>query len=293
MDVRPLQQFLALAETLHFGRAAAASHISASTLSRAILRLEESVGCALFIRDKRTVALTAAGIRFHDYARDAIARWEQLQQALLQDASQLSGQLTLYGSVTASHSFLFELLAKLRDLHPGIEINLQTGDPEAAITRVQSGGAHVSLGAKPARLPKALQFKSIATTELTFIAARHSTLAQNKKAQPAARIDWLTQPLILPERGVARDHALSWFRKRKVLPQIAHQVAGNEAIVTMVSLGDSVGLVPRIVLDNSPLADKVLRLPVPQPPKPLEVGLFTREHELKNRLVAALWDLAG
>ncbi|MEM7762697.1 MAG: HTH-type transcriptional activator IlvY [Pseudomonadota bacterium] len=291
--MRALQQFLTLSETLHFGRAAAASHVSASTLSRAILRLEETVGCPLFVRDKRKVALTSAGMRFRDYAREAIARWEQLQQVLIQDASHLSGQLTLYGSVTASHSFLFALLAKLRDRHPGIEINLQTGDPEAAITRVQSGGAHVSLGAKPTRLPKALQFKSIATTELTFIAARNSTLAQHAISEHPTRIDWQTQPLILPERGVARDHALTWFRKRKVVPRITHQVAGNEAIVTMVSLGDSVGLVPRIVLDNSPLADKVLRLPIPHPPKPLEVGLFTRERELHNRLVRALWDLAG
>ncbi|MEJ1267288.1 LysR family transcriptional regulator [Pantoea ananatis] len=63
MDLRDLKLFLHLAESCHFGRTARAMHVSPSTLSRQIQRLEEDVGHALFLRDNRTVALTEAGER--------------------------------------------------------------------------------------------------------------------------------------------------------------------------------------------------------------------------------------
>ena len=59
MDLRDLKLFLHLAESCHFGRTARAMHVSPSTLSRQIQRLEEDVGHALFLRDNRTVTLTA------------------------------------------------------------------------------------------------------------------------------------------------------------------------------------------------------------------------------------------
>lgn len=61
MDLRDLKTFLHLAESRHFGRSARAMHVSPSTLSRQIQRLEEDLGQALFIRDNRTVTLTEAG----------------------------------------------------------------------------------------------------------------------------------------------------------------------------------------------------------------------------------------
>ena len=63
MDLRDLKLFLHLAESCHFGRTARAMHVSPSTLSRQIQRLEEDVGHALFLRDNRTVTLTEAGER--------------------------------------------------------------------------------------------------------------------------------------------------------------------------------------------------------------------------------------
>ena len=61
MDLRDLKMFLHLAESRHFGRSARAMHVSPSTLSRQIQRLEEDLGQPLFVRDNRTVTLTEAG----------------------------------------------------------------------------------------------------------------------------------------------------------------------------------------------------------------------------------------
>ncbi len=285
MDTRALTAFLTLADTLHFGRAADACNMSPSTLSRAIRQLESEAGATLFERDNRSVTLTREGEIFRRYARESVEHWASLQESLLAETRQLSGSLALYGSVTASYSFLFDLLATLRDLHPGIQITLQTGDPEQAIARVQSGDVQISIGSRPAALPPAVEFKTIASTPLVFIAAR----ARTKKGEPVAA--WNQQPVILPERGVARDRTMQWFRQQGIAPRVSAQVAGNEAIVSMVSLGGGSGVVPRIVLDNSPLSKRVKIVPIMPELEPLEVGMFALRKSLKNRLVSALWSI--
>ncbi len=76
-----------------------------------------------------------------------------------------------------------------------------------------------------------------------------------------------------------------------VSPRIYAQVAGNEAIVSMVSLGLGVGVVPEIVLEYSPMADKIRVLTVQPELEAYNIGLFTLNKHLKNPLVAAFWEL--
>lgn len=82
MDIRELRLFLHLAESCHFGKTAAAMYISPSTLSRQIQRLEESLGHPLFLRDNRTVQLTAAGEQLKKFAQETVLQYQQLQHAL-------------------------------------------------------------------------------------------------------------------------------------------------------------------------------------------------------------------
>lgn len=72
MDLRDLKTFLHLAESRHFGRSARAMHVSPSTLSRQIQRLEEDLGQALFVRDNRTVTLTEAGEELRVFAQQTL-----------------------------------------------------------------------------------------------------------------------------------------------------------------------------------------------------------------------------
>ena len=87
------------------------------------------------------------------------------------------------------------------------------------------------------------------------------------------------------------DRVDAWFRRLDVTPKIYAQVAGNEAIVSMVSLGLGLGVVPKIVLDNSPHAERVRVLEVDPVLEPYELGLFTLKRHLHNPLVDAFWSL--
>jgi len=293
MDIRQLRQFVHLAEALHFGRASAASHVSASALSRSIRQLEDELGAVLFERDNRSVALTPPGETFLAWARDLLAGWDAVRHRLQAQSGELHGEVSLYCSVTASYSFLFELLERLRLEHPRIEIKLHTGDPEHAIARVLGGNEDIAIGARPDTLPAGLAFRPITKSRLVFIApARHPQLRALARRTPDRAL-WAATPMILPESGLARSRADRWFRALGVQPSIYAQVAGNEAIVSMVSLGFGVGVVPEIVLENSPLAGEVAVLGVQPRLAPYEVGLFTLEKRLRNPLVAAFWRSPG
>jgi LysR family positive regulator for ilvC len=287
--MRLLKQFVNLADSLHFGRAAEASRISPSALSRSIRQLEEELGVKLFDRNNRSVALTPAGATFLVYARDSLTQWDSIRNRLMADAGELHGEVSMYCSVTASYSFLFDLLSRFRSDHPRIEIKLHTGDPEHAIARVQSGEEDIAIGARPPNLSAELAFKQIVASPLVFIAAPDMAgLSTLERSRPNPE-SWAATPMILSESGLSRRRVDGWFRKLGVQPNIYAQVAGNEAIVSMVSLGFGVGVVPRIVLDNSPLAAQVRILDVRPRLEPYQVGLFTLERKLRNPLINAFW----
>jgi LysR family positive regulator for ilvC len=289
METQALKQFVTLAETLHFGRASNLSNISASALSRSIQRLEARVGAPLFERDNRTVALTHAGEKFLDYARNALGSWDEICNTLLAEAGELHGEVSMYCSVTASYSFLFELLDEFRREHPHVEIKLHTGDPEDAIERVSSGTEDIAIGARPDYLPADLAFRLIRVSPLVFVAAsKNVELVNQLKGKSTSKL-WADVPMIVSESGLARHRVDAWFGAQNIQPKIYAQVAGNEAIVSMVSLGFGVGVVPEIVLQNSPLADKVQILAVKPTLQSYEVGLFTLRKKLRNPLISAFW----
>jgi len=289
MNTRTLEQFVSLANHLHFGQAASASNISVSALSRNIRQLEDEVGVVLFDRDNRSVSLTEKGQLLLKSATELLAQWSAIRDELTGE-QKLTGEISLYCSVTASHSLLFNLLNRFRPDYPGIDIKLHTGDPDHAIQRVTDANEQVAIAAQPDTLPRGLLFKPITESPLVFIAParqQHHVPA----SLPASAQQWSQVPMILSEGGIARRRVNAWFRKKGIKPRIYAQVSGNEAIVSMVGLGLGIGVVPQIVLDNSPLADQVTRLNVKPALQAYNVGLVTRKKNLSNPLVDAFWRL--
>ena len=101
VELRHLRSFLAVAEELHFGRAAVRLHISQPPLSQQIRRLEDEVGARLFRRTNRRVQLTPAGQAFLDEARRAIASVERAVGAAQRAERGEIGELVI-GYVTSA-----------------------------------------------------------------------------------------------------------------------------------------------------------------------------------------------
>ena len=295
MEIRELQLYLHLCRNLHFGKTSREHHLSPSSLTRVVQKLEQELGASLFERDSRTVRLTAAGMRFRDYATETLERWEFLRRDLQQQADVLAGRLSIFCSVTASYSFLHELLDHYRSRFPAVEIQLHTGDTALSISRVIDEQEDVGIAARPDRIPEKLTFRAIRNSPLIFIAPRSpSPLRDTLDKCKAERtpLPWGQIPMVLSEAGIARDRVDRWFSERGVHPNVYAQVGGNEAIVSMVSLGFGVGVVPQLVVENSPMRSKIEMLDVQPQLEPFTIGLCVLKRKLSNPLIRAFWDLS-
>jgi LysR family positive regulator for ilvC len=291
MDYDALRLFLHLSRTLHFLRTSRDCHLSPSALSRTIQRLERQAGWPLFERDRRSVRLTPAGSRFAEHARDTLERWERLRHDLAGRRDTLSGTIAIFASVTACQSFLPELLSDFRQRHPNIHIQLETGYAADALERLAEGRIDVSVAAIPPKMPRALVARAVLHTPLVFAAPRAA--CEVERLCHRRSLPWAELPIVLPSSGQARESADRWFRRRRVAPRVYGELPGSEAILALVSLGCGVGIVPRIVLEESPLASKVRILDVDDGGDALgefRVGVCTQRKKLTSPLVRALWE---
>ncbi|MDF1764337.1 MAG: HTH-type transcriptional activator IlvY [Oleibacter sp.] len=289
MDYKDLRVFITVAAAQHLGRAGQQLHLSASTLSRRVTRMEEEVGALLLNRDSGPLTLTPAGEIFRQHAEQTLGAWESLRSLVNTDVSDMEGSLTVYCSVTASYSFLADLLARFRERYPRVDLRIHTGDAAESIPRVEAGDADVVIAARPEQLPSELTFRTMASSPLLFIAPRAlGTVPEIAQAE----VDWGKVPMVLSESGLARSRVNQWFAARAIQPHIYAQVSGNEAIVSMVALGVGVGVVPELVLQNSPLASRVRILPVRPELESFAIGLCAMTQRLNEPLMQALWNTA-
>lgn len=296
LDIRAYKVFLNLAQTLHFGRTAAQTNLSPSAVSRHLQRLEAHVGQTLIERDNRQVQLTPAGRHFFEYASDAVDNWQKIRNDLDVNTAKLTGEVSVFGSVTASYSMLSQILPVMRDSHPGIEIKLRTGDQAEALERVVDGVDDSAIIAVPSKLPKKLSCLPLRRTPLCLIGPTIPsplTSTLNDYLKNDEEPNWSDLPVVLAERGLARTRFLKRMKSLHCEPRIYAQVAGHEAVVSMVSLGFGVAVVPALVIEHSPIRETVRVLPYMHDLKPFELGLCAHEERLGDPLLNAFWNCAA
>jgi LysR family positive regulator for ilvC len=284
LDLKSLQQFRHLAKSLHFAKTAQAMFVSPPTLSRAITRLEDECGAMLFVRNNRSVKLTAAGEVFLEFAEATLDSWHQMRSELGQQETQLSGSLSFYCSVTASQSHLPSLLDKLNARYPQIELQLDTGDHALALERVQQQQADIAIAIHTPDFPEHVAFQKIDTVPLVLIVPKSAHINQLND------IRWPENKVIMPVAGPSKRIIHHWFAEQGVKPKIYANVAGNEAIVSMVALGLGVGFVPQIVLDSSVAKSKVVALKV-RNVEPYSLGLCYLRERANEPLMRAMLQL--
>ena len=281
MTILELKNFLVLARLLHFGKASEACHVSPSALTRSVQRMEEEVGQALFLRDKRSVHLTFAGEKLREYASEVVSGWENFLLEV-NDDDHVGGLLSIYASVTAVYSLLPELLESYRAAYPEVQVDLRTGSAEESIQQVMSGEVDLSIAALPEHSYPGVEFMPLVETDLVFIT----------RSGNAECVDFATTPLVVPRGGLSRRRLDQWFRDRGIEPNIKTEVSGNEGILAMVRLGSGVGIVPELVLERSPFRNDVQKIKKAPKLAPYVVGFCTSQKNLRKPNIAAFWALA-
>jgi LysR family transcriptional regulator, positive regulator for ilvC len=290
MDIRSAQLFQHLASSLNFSKTSEQMYVSPPTLTRVIQRLEQELGAELFFRDKRSVRLTAAGQRFQRYVRLWLDEWHQLQVDLQLASAELTGEIRLFCTVTASYSHLPSILDRFRLMCPKADIKLTTGDASAAIEKVRLDEVDIALAAHPAHLPANLAFRSIARLPVMLIAPTIPCRVNDLLQQHP--IAWDQIPLIMPEHGPARGRFDKWLQDNAINPQVVAKVDGHEAMVSMTALGTGVALVADAVVIHSPVKDRVRVLETDYQFEPFDLGVCMLNKRLHEPLIQAFWQVA-
>ena len=149
MNLRDFQYLVAVAELLHFGKAAKACHVSQPTLSMQLKKLEETLGVQLFERDNRQVMLTAIGADVAARARRVLTEVAQMKLAAQSARDPLAGTLTLGLFPTLAPYLLPSLMPKLQAAFPKLTLLLVEEKTPHLIAQLESGTIDAALLAMP------------------------------------------------------------------------------------------------------------------------------------------------
>jgi DNA-binding transcriptional LysR family regulator len=241
---RLLRQFIAVAEELHFGRAATRLHMAQPPLSQAIKHLEELVGVPLLVRTKHSVSLTPAGRAFLDDARELLAHGQRAIDTARRASEGLTGRITIGFMGSVSYELLPRILREFRAQFPAIHVDLRE---QTSIEQIESlHASKIDLGIVRVPLNNAadLDMRIIEVERFIAVLPQDHPLA----AAPSLRLEDLAQAsfMMFPADRSPSLHAkfLMACEEAGFSPRIALEAWQMASMVSLVAAGMGVALLP-------------------------------------------------
>ena len=249
IELRTLRQFVAVAEELHFGRAAERLHMTQPPLSVAIQGLERDLGAALLLRTQRSVALSPAGVALLPRARRLLADAEALPRTAQAAAAGLAGQLRLAFVSSIAYGPLPAWLSSFRHAHVDVALQLReaTLDVQLAAFEADEIDAGFVLHAPGAAPPGFAAWPVLLEPLVLALPQEHAAAGPRKLA--FERI--AAEPLLIFPRAIAPslyDAVLGFYRHMGATPRIAQEAIQMQTLVNLVSSGMGLAWVPASVM---------------------------------------------
>ena len=258
MELRQLEHFVAVAEELHFTRAAARVHVVQSSLSASIKALERELGEPLFVRDNRRVTLTQAGRALLPSARSSLAAVDAGRDAVAGLRGVLRGQLHVGAIQTLGVIDLPALLASFRTAHPGVTFRLTHGAAGDLAGAVADGELDIAFVDGP--IEQRLVKTDLGRDDLVLAMRRDDPLANRRTIR--------LSDAALRDRDFAEYRADSALRvqidaaciRSGLARRVACEVTTIQYLVELVRWGAGLSLLPPMAL--RPVSGEVVGIPV-------------------------------
>src|SRR6516165_1370983 len=289
-DLNQLRCFVAVAEELHFGRAAARLNMTQPPLSRQIQVLEHIIDAPLLERTSRSVRLTPAGRSFLPEARPILKLAESAAQVAHRIARGKTGSLKIGFTAAAAYGYLPDLIAACRARLPEVDFSLKemvSGDQFEALA---SGQIDAGLLLPPIARPE-LQSRRVLAEPLLAAIPRKHPLAN---AESITVKDFDDQPFVMYSPYESRyfhDLLVALFTRADILPRYVQHLSQIHSILAMVRAGLGLSIVPAAAASLR-ISDVRLRPLKLRTRDPVELFMVWRRDD-ENPLLSALVKIAG
>ncbi|OJJ11020.1 LysR family transcriptional regulator [Alphaproteobacteria bacterium AO1-B] len=245
MELRQLRCFIAVADTLHFGRAAQKLNILPASLGRHIKLLEDSLGSRLLTRTTRSVVLTQSGSDFLAAARDIVERADKLEASFRESQRDKTSVLRIGAIDSAAVGLIPQIIPHFREAYPGIDIQLLEQKTIRLLPRLLTGRLDVAIVRPPEIVDQRLMLKSLFHETAVVAVPSSHPLAAKKKISVE---DMADEPLIVPDKGSrphSHDLTIKLFLEAGLSARVAQIAEEKQTIVNLVSTGVGIAIVPR------------------------------------------------
>lgn len=241
-----MRYFVAVAEELHFGRAAERLHIVQPAVSQQIARLEKELGLQLLRRTKRKVELTAAGHVFLEKARDVLARAESAAYDAGRAARGHTGRLVLGFVGLATYGVLPDILSAYHERYPDVEMVLHELTSVEQLKRLREGPLQVGFLRPPVN-DAALRTETIERTPVVAILPESHPLAEG---ETVSLKDLAGEPFVMVPRAREpnlHDLYVTMCCQAGFSPRIVQEANRIHTIVALVAAGMGVAFASTVV----------------------------------------------
>ncbi|HVZ45235.1 MAG TPA: LysR family transcriptional regulator [Ramlibacter sp.] len=244
MNLRQVGQFLAVAETLNFRKAAERLHMAQPPLSVSIKRMEEDLGSALFLRQRRGLRLTAAGEAILAHARQIAFHSEELRKAAADAADGIGGVLRVGFIGSATYRLFPRVLPAFRTRYPRVTLDLRERTTREILREIEAGVLDVGLVRYPVIEDTSADLLPVEHDQLVAVMPSGSRLATRRRLQLK---DLEHEPFVAYAGTAAlnlRAQVLSACQAAGFTPAIAQEAVQVQTILSLVESGLGVALVP-------------------------------------------------
>lgn len=244
IELRHLQYFRTLAETLHFGRAADRLHISQPPLSRQIALLEEELGVKLFDRSRRRVELTEAGQRFYLDTATVFAALEQAKRNAQAAARGAAGELSVGFMMSTAYSVTPAITRRYAAQFPQVRLKLTETLPLDLAQDISSGNKDVAIMYRPQDCT-GLETVTLYREKMTVVLPPGHRLLTHATIDPQ---ELAGETFIIVPRRIApalHDMIFNFCLQHGVTPNIGLEINMQQTIVNLVGEGLGIAIVPR------------------------------------------------
>jgi DNA-binding transcriptional LysR family regulator len=246
VELRHLRYFLAVADELHFGRAAERVRVAQPAISQQIQRLERAIGTRLFDRNRREVRLTPAGAALRAHARRAVDDVELGVRAARRAAAGEIGNLTVGFLETAASTIVPRAVRAFQAAHPDVELTLRELGVGAQIDGLDSERLDVGFLRPPVE-SAGLVFEKLIDEELVAAVPSGHPLARRESVVARTIAG---EPLVLLAREVVPglyDQVLALSQEAAAAGNIAQEATSIQAVLGLVAAGLGIAILPASV----------------------------------------------